>query len=237
MEAKGIGRKLKKNNNSNSTDIFNEKNLNESDLGKCTPYDIFLRCIKRSENLINFHSEDKNPDEEHFCDAYRASIVLTIAALDAYTRTVAIIKIKEKLKKRPKSTDPLCIYIKDIMSHDNLLECAMNDSFFTEIENQITNDFQKKSFQGERKISYYMELAGYKNIFGMISKKNNSNEDNLKSKIDEYTKRRHTIAHGGDYDINQIPFKELEIKKVFATECLQLVIEFTNTLNEICFKK
>jgi hypothetical protein len=57
-----------------------------------TPYDIFLRCIKRAENLINFHSDDKNPTEEHFCDAYRASVVLTIAALDAYTRTVTITK-------------------------------------------------------------------------------------------------------------------------------------------------
>jgi hypothetical protein len=123
------------------------------------------------------------------------------------------------------------------MTHDSLLECAMNDSFFTEIENQISNDFQKKSFQGERKISHYLELAGYKNIFGIVSKKNNSNEHNLKTRIDDFTKRRHTIAHGGDYDINQIPFKELEIKKDFAVECHKVVSEFTKTLNEICFKK
>jgi hypothetical protein len=202
-----------------------------------TAYDIFVRCIKRAENLINFHSDDKNPDEEHFCDAYRASVVLTIAALDAYTRTVAIIKIKEKLKKKPKPTDSLWLYIKSIMDHDSLLECAMNDSFFSEIENQITNDFQKKSFQGERKITHYMELAGYKNIIGMVSKKSNSNEENLKQSIDKFTKRRHTIAHGGDYDITQIPYKELEIKKEFAVECHKIVSQFTTTLNDICFNK
>src|SRR5690606_18553467 len=119
----------------------------------------FLRCVKRAENLINFHSEDKNPNEEHFCDAYRASVVLTIAALDAYTRTIAISKIKSKLKRQPKSTDPLCQYIKSIMDHDNLLKSAMADSFFEEIERQISDDFQKKSFQGERKITHYLELA------------------------------------------------------------------------------
>ncbi len=201
-----------------------------------TPYDIFLRCIKRAENLINFHSDDKNPDEEHFCDAYRASIVLTIAALDAYIRTVTITKIREKLKRKLKVTDPLFQYIKSIMSHDGLLESAMNDCFFEEIERQISDDFQKKSFQGERKITHYMELAGYKNIFQLISKKDNLNEHNLKDSIDKFTKRRHTIAHGGDYDINQIPFKELEINKEFAKECHKIVSDFTKTLNEICFK-
>lgn len=214
---------------SNSTTTYIPTNL--------TPYDIFLRCIKRAENLIGFHSDDKNPDEEHFCDAYRASVVLTIAALDAYTRTVVIIKIKEKLKRKPKPTDPIYEYIKSIMSHDNVLESAMNDTFFNEIETQITNDFQKKAFQGERKITHYMEYAGYKNVIGQVAKKINHNEDNLKKSIDKFTKRRHTIAHGGDYDINQIPFKELEIKKEFAVECIKVVSEFTKTLNEICFKK
>ena len=202
-----------------------------------TPYDIFLRCLKRAENLIAFHSGDKNPNEEHFCDAYRASVVLTIAALDAYTRTVVIIKIKEKLKKKPKPSDSIYEYIKSIMSHDTLLETAMNETFFTEIETQISNDFQKKSFQGERKITHYMEYAGFKNIIGLVAKKTNLNEDNLKQELDKFTKRRHTIAHGGDYDINQIPFKELGIDKDFAQKCIKIVSEFTKTVNEICFKK
>jgi hypothetical protein len=202
-----------------------------------TPYDIFVRCLKRAENLVSFHSDDKNPEEENFCDAYRAAVVLTIGALDAYTRTVVIVKIKEKLKRKPKSSDPIYSYIKSIMSHDTLLETAMNETFFSEIETQISDDFQKKSFQGERKITHYMEYAGYKNIIGLVAKKNNYNEHNLKQELDAFTKRRHAIAHGGDYDISQIPFKELEIKKEYALKCIKVVGEFTKTLNEICFKK
>lgn len=237
IEARGTGKKTKVDLSSTPVGSTKIPSPILSVPPSITPYDIFLRCIKRAENLINFHSEDKNPNEEHFCDAYRASVVLTIAALDAYTRTVTIIKIKEKLKKKPKVSDPLCQYIKSIMTHDGLLESAMNDSFFDEIEHQISDDFQKKSFQGERKISHYMELAGYTNIFGIVSKKNNSNEHNLKEAIDKFTKRRHTIAHGGDYDINQIPYKELEINKEFARECHKIVSAFTETLNEICFRK
>lgn len=236
VDAVGIGKVSSEEAKSNSTSDINGTKPISIPID-FTAFDVFMRCIKRAENLINFHSEDKNPEEEHFCDAYRASVVLTIAALDAYTRTVAIIKIKEKLKRKPKQTDPLCIYIKTIMTHETLLECAMNDNFFFQIETEIANDFQKKSFQGERKISHYMELAGYKNVFGMVSKKDNSNEHNLKTKIDDFTKRRHTIAHGGDYDINQIPYKEFEIKKDYAVECHKIVSNFTKTLNEICFKK
>jgi hypothetical protein len=122
------------------------------------------------------------------------------------------------------------------MSHDSLLESAMNESFFNEIETQISDDFQKKSFQGERKITHYMSLAGYKNIIGLVATKSKCNEGILKADLDKFTKRRHTIAHGGDYDINQIPYKEFEIKKEYAVECHKVVSDFTKTLNEICFK-
>lgn len=237
IEAHGVGKKSKKNSQSTSTDDSINRKTVPAIPADITAYDIFLRCIKRAENLINFHPEDKSPDEEHYCDAYRAAVVLTIAALDAYIRTVTIIKIKEKIKRKPKVNDPLCVYIKEIMPHDSLLEAAMNDSFFIEIETQISNDFQKKSFQGERKITYYMTLAGYKNIFGSVATKAKMNEGLLKDDLDKYTKRRHTIAHSGDYDINQIPYKELDIKKDYAKECHKLVSEFTKTLNEICFKK
>ena len=202
-----------------------------------TPYDIFLRCIKRAENLINFHSEDKNPNEEHFCDAYRASVVLTIAALDAYARTVAIAKIKEKIAKKLKAKDPLREYLKKIMTHDSLLEAALNESFISEIEIQISNDFHQKSFQGQENLTEYMNLAGYPNIIGMVAGKQNLHEATLKEKINKYTKRRHTIAHNGDYATNQTPYEELTIDKDFAKGCLKLISEFTKTLNEICFKK
>ncbi len=236
-EAYGVGKKTKTSISATSSGGISDSSIPPKIPETLTPYDIFLRCIKRAENLINFHKEEENPHEEHYCDAYRASVVLTIAALDAYIRTVTIAKIKEKIKKKPKMTDPLCVYIKSIMPHDSLLESAMNDSFFPEIEIQITNDFQKISFQGERKITHYMELIGFKNIFGIVARKLNTNELNLKSSIDEFTKRRHTIAHGGDYDINQIPYKEIDITKEFAINCQKTVTDLTFTLNDICFKK
>lgn len=233
---KGSESIVSKNSSATSVGYIDKKTPSASHPVGTTPYDIFLRCIQRAKNLVSFHSDDAvDPHQEHFCDAYRAAVVLTIAALDAYTRTVTIVKIQEKVRRKLKPKDSLFIYIKDIMSHDVLLESAINDRFFSEIENKVTEDFQKKSFQGERKITHYMEIAGYKNIIGIIAKKINLNEDNLKKKIGEFTERRHTIAHGGDYDINQIPYKENPITKEYAEGCIELISSFTKTLNEICF--
>lgn len=237
FEAKGIDNRNKKDSRLNTIGGLNDSSSKVISPLNLTPYDIFLRCIKRAENLINFHSEDKNPDEEHFCDAYRASVVLTIAALDAYARTVAIAKIKEKIARKLKAKDPLRDYLKKIMTHDSLLESALNESFLTEIEAQISNDFHQKSFQGHENISEYMNLAGYPNIIGIVAKKKNLHEDILKADINKYTKRRHTIAHNGDYATNQTPYKELEIDKKFAQSCLALISDFTKTLDEIFFKK
>ena len=70
-----------------------------------------------------------------------------------------------------------------------------------------------------------------------VAGKNNLHEDTLKNNINKYTKRRHVIAHNGDYAKNQTPFKELEIDKKFAQDCLKLISNFTKTLDDICFKK
>ncbi|MFM2224174.1 MAG: hypothetical protein RJA07_376 [Bacteroidota bacterium] len=236
-EAIGIGRKSKKDSSLTTIGEVSDVSTAPTIPPDLTPYTIFLRCIKRAENLINFHSSDANPNEEHFCDAYRASIVLTIAALDAYARTVAIIKIKERIANKLKAKDPLRAYLKKIMTHDCLLESSLNDSFISEIEIQISNDFHQKSFQGDEKITEYFTLAGLSNIIGAVAAKQNKNEKTLKEEINKYTKRRHTIAHNGDYATNQVPYKELEIQKEFAENCHKLISEFTKTLNEICFKK
>jgi hypothetical protein len=236
-EALGVGKKSKKKSEATATLGSSTETVIPLVSSDLTPYSIFLRCIKRAENLINFHSDDTNPDEEHFCDAYRASVVLTIAALDAYARTVAIIKIKERIEKKLSGKDPLREYLKKIMTHDNLLESVLNDSFNAEMEAQISNDFHQKSFQGDEKITEYMKLAGFPNIFGSVAGKRNLNEKTLKDDINKFTKRRHTIAHNGDYATNQNPIVELKINKEFAKECHELISEFTKTLNEICFKR
>ncbi|MEP6676753.1 MAG: HEPN domain-containing protein [Ferruginibacter sp.] len=205
-----------------------------------TSYDIFTKCIKRAKNLVNFHKESKDETgmEEHYCDAYRAAIVLSISALDAFIRTLVIEKIKNTLLQSGQQlSGSLKDYLKNLLNQDKLLDAARNYNLLEVVEKALREDFEKKSFQGEWKITYYMELAGHPEIIKQVSIKAELNETTLTTKLNKFTKRRHTIAHSGDYELNQTIQKENEIDKQYATDCIDIVSKFAKNLNDICETK
>ncbi len=204
-----------------------------------SPYDIFKRCIKRADNLLSFHKDGSAPEnDENFCDAYRAAIVLSISALDAFVRSLVIEKIKETLSNKSiQVPQKLSDYIKNLLNQDRLLEAARNYNLHEIVEKHIKEDFSTKSFQGEWKITVYMEIAGYKDIFQQVSADADINKEKLIGKLKQFTDRRHIIAHSGDYDLNQTPHSENSIDKKYAKECIDLVSKFAKHINEICQKK
>jgi hypothetical protein len=206
---------------------------------KLSPHDIFQRCIKRAQNLIDFHSEDKGSDlQEHFCDAYRAAIVLSISALDAFIRSIVTEKINNMLLDNSKELpEKLALYLKNLLNQDKLLNAARKYNLHEVVDKHIKDDFGTKSFQGEWKIKAFMELIGYQNIFKQVSDKADISETNLMKKLETYTQRRHVIAHSGDYDLNNTTQAENDITKKFAQECVELVNKFAKHVNEICQKK
>lgn len=203
-------------------------------------YDIFNKCIKRANNLVNFHQENERETgkEEHYCDAYRAAIVLSISALDAFVRTLVIENVKNILLN---SSSPLNVglrdYLKNLLNQDKLLDAARNYNLLEIVEKALRDDFEKKSFQGEWKITQFMELVGHPEIFKKVSINAELNETTLTNKINKFTKRRHTIAHSGDYKLNQTEQTENDIDKEYANDCIKTVSAFAKNLNEICQAK
>lgn len=193
-------------------------------------YDIFERCIKRATNLVNIETEKK----EQTSDCYRASVVLTISALDAYIRSLLVDKIKTNVSHKGKPINvKLTEYIKKLIDHDEMLEAARNYDFMERIEKAVRGDFEKKSFQGETRIEHYMEYIGHKDFFEDVSKKTDKNKENIKGDLARYTKRRHVIAHCGDYELNQVPVKENEITKEYSVSCIKFVKMFAKTIKEL----
>jgi hypothetical protein len=76
-------------------------------------------------------------------------------------------------------------------------------------------------------------MVGHKDIFHAVAMKAQLNEDKLRDQLDEYTKRRHIIAHNGDLDLTQNPPKEKGITKTYASDCIRLVSKIAKTINEI----
>jgi hypothetical protein len=233
------GGRLNKNKSTSSQTGENVVSLEVDISPKLTPYDIFQRCIKRAQNLIDFHTDEKGSEiEENFCDAYRAAIVLSISALDAFIRSIVTEKINVILiNDSEELTEKLATYLKNLLNQDKLLLAARKYNLHEVVDKHIKEDFGTKSFQGEWKIKTFMELVGYQNIFKQVSDKADISESNLMKKLELYTKRRHVIAHSGDYDLNSTEQKENAINKKFAVDCVYLVNKFAKHVNEICQKK
>jgi hypothetical protein len=229
---------VRKKENKPTAGIASSVKIEESN--SLSSFEVFEKCIKRAENLISFHStteQIKEISEQHYCDSYRAAVVLTISALDAFVRKVVISEIIKVINDKKDLNPKLCDYLKSLLNNDQLLEAARKYDFIERVEKAIKSDFETKSFQGEWRISSFMEMVGYKDIFSEVSVKVNINETNLRSKLSQFTSRRHTIAHSGDINLNQNPHKENTIDKKYANECVEIVRLFAKTINEIIEKK
>jgi len=209
----------------------------KDEMKSITSFEVFEKCIIRAENLISVHDSTekiKAISDEHYCDCYRAAIVLSISALDAFIRKVVVSEIRQIVSDESKPLNSeLATYVKNLLNQDKLLEAARKYNLLEKLEEAVKSDFETKSFQGEWKITSYLNMVGYKDIFSEVAIKADINEKNLKRKLTLFTNRRHVIAHSGDYDLNQTPHKENEINKKYANECIVIVRLFATTIHDI----
>lgn len=209
----------------------------ETNLKKIGPYEIFNLSLERANNLLKIHkaaNDNRSLESKQLEDAFRASIVLSISALDAFIRTFIIEKIRDLIgksnEKLPGSlTDKIKIFIKP----ESLIEAARKNDLSDRVEKRFQADFENKSFQGTKNINENMKLIGFKDIFKDISTRANKNERTLKDKLDKYTLRRHMIVHKGDYDLAKAPPQEIKISKKEANECKNLVVEIAKHIHEL----
>lgn len=190
-------------------------------------YRIFLSGIRRADNLHKINFDDNGVklsiSEDKILDSYRAVIVLSISALDAYVKTFLISEIKQKITTRTLSTE-LKKYIKDeLFTKDSLHLVVLDSNFIDKVIEKFDSDFEKKSFQGQKSIDKYMKLAGIDQVFREITKRANVNSDNLVSDLERYTNMRHLIVHCGDHDLNRTELTENMICEQDATKCIELV--------------
>ena len=87
-------------------------------------FKIFNSSIKRAENLLNINVDAQNNKipitEGKLLDSYRAVIVLSISALDAYIKTFLMVEIKKSLNEKVLTSD-LKKYIKGRIIHKRII--------------------------------------------------------------------------------------------------------------------
>ena len=200
-------------------------------------FQIFNSSIKRAENLLNINLDWKSKklaiSEDKLLDSYRAVIVLSISALDAYVKTFLIVEIRQKLNAKSLSQE-LKKYIKEeLFTKDTLHQHVLESNFYEKVIEKFDEDFEKKSFQGQKSIEKYMGLAGYSQVFKLVSRNADKSADKLLSDIEKYTQRRHLIVHCGDHDLNQTSITENKINVDDASECIKLVTLIANEIHKL----
>ncbi|HWC60704.1 MAG TPA: HEPN domain-containing protein [Verrucomicrobiae bacterium] len=198
-------------------------------------YDIFKLCIVRAKNLLKIHEAahgNQARPEAYLADAPRAAIVLCISALDAYVRTHCLEKIRAIVADRNRELPKLLAEeIKRLIKDDHLLEAARKDDLLSRVEKAFREEFERRSFQGVKNITVCFQLIGIEDIFHEVAICASVNEDNLRVELSRFTKRRHAIAHQGDYDLTQNPPIENSIRKKDAEECIRLVSLLAATIH------
>jgi HEPN superfamily RiboL-PSP-like protein len=188
-----------------------------------TPYKIFECSIDRSEHLVRIHEKAYGTASKP-SDAHRAAIVLAVAALDAFIRTLVVENIRAKIadQKRPVPSK-LREQAKELLGLDGLFDAARDGDLGSRLERGFRQRFEEKSFQGINNIEEALRLIGHDNVFHSIADSASVNEDHLKRDLGRFTKRRHIIAHCGDYDLTQTPPNENDITLDDAKECIKVV--------------
>ncbi len=204
-------------------------------------FKIFNSGIKRAENLLNINVDSQNNkipiSEDKLLDSYRAVIVLSISALDAYIKTFLIVEIKKSLNEKVLSTE-LKKYIKEeLFTKDSLHQYVLENNFYETVIEKFDEDFEKRSFQGQKSIDKYMKLAGVNQVFKLVSNSADKSVDKLLSAIENFTQRRHLIVHCGDHDLTQTELTENKITEKDASDCIKLVSLIVNEIHKISQSK
>ena len=206
-------------------------------VGLLSSHDIFLLCVQRAQNLVKLHEAahgKAGKPEKYAADAHRAAIVLAVSALDAFVRDFVMARVRVLLQDRSKALpDALSTEIKKFLKDDALLDAARKDDLLERVEKAFRADFEKRSFQGTKNIEDQLRVVGYADIFHEVAMKAHMNEDVLRADLDRFTKRRHAIAHRGDYDLSRNPPPEQQVKKKDAEDCIKLVKKIAQTMHDL----
>lgn len=157
-----------------------------------------------------------------------------MAALDAFVRTLVVEKIVARIADQTKTVpEDLKQQAQEILGKEGLFDAARSGDLGSRLEKAFRLKFEDKSFQGIKNIEDALRLIGHEKVFHTIAKSACVNEDNLKGDLARFTKRRHIVAHCGDYDLTQTPATENKILKEDVKACIKLVKLVAEEINKL----
>lgn len=153
-------------------------------------------------------------------DLYRAALVMSVSAMDAYfhVKVLHYIVIQSKKSAPSKSLMNLKITVSDFVRGNSMK--YRNSALRSAIERHLS--FQ--SLQTPEKVATTLNLIGVKDFWQKVAKELKSDEDTLKKQIGKIVDRRNKIAHEGDVSQSKkTRNKDREVKPKLVRDALTLI--------------
>lgn len=133
-------------------------------------------------------------DSKAVSDLYRASLVMTVSAMDAYFHAKVLRYVVAQSKKHDPSASlmNLKVMVSDFIRGNNM------ERRNSALRSAVARQLSYQSFQSPEKISDALNLIGVKDIWTKVAKELKMNKDDVKKSIKAIVDRRDKIAHEGD---------------------------------------
>lgn len=157
-------------------------------------------------------------------DLLRASLVMTVSALDAYfhAKIIAhVVKCARRGKKMPRALRK---------SHISIPEFVASEKYkrrMTIIRNSLHRQLGYQSFQQPSKISKGLALVGVVDFWEKVAKRLKLSSGELQEQLEVIVDRRNQIAHEGDLSQSKkARNKPHDLKPKFVTDALSFTESF-----------
>lgn len=195
-------------------------------------YDTFQKTIKRSYGLLNIYEKAHNNDDftgQNITDLIRASVVLAVSGMDAYFTSRFSESLVSFLKDNGPTKDLIDILYKAGLDTEQALEMLTMKRPYRRVRTLVDEHLSKHVTQRFNVIDDLFKVYGIQNLSD--NAQGLSGRKTLKRRVEKTVKRRHSIAHNGDYnshhrlrDIKSGTIKK-QIKDVelFVNKCEALI--------------
>lgn len=167
------------------------------------PHDAATHALTRAENLLDAANTADLPPAVAG-DMRRSSLVLAVAAVDAYMHRLIVDRfdmwgqIPGKLAERPIRLDQL------VESGKASYRAARRPPFDNRpgvsVKNVLRNQLLSESFQSLRSIEDALTMAGASGLWGSIGSELGMTKAQISARLSPIVLRRNQIAHEGDYE-------------------------------------
>lgn len=195
-------------------------------------YNIFQKTIKRSNGLIQIYEKAKDNEDfsgYNITDLIRSAVVLSVSGMDAYFTSRFTESLIPFIKKNGATKDLINILYEAGLDTEQALEMLTMNRPYRRVRTLVDQHLSKHVTQRFNVIDELFKIYGINNLSdnaeGLCGRKT------LKTRVERTVKRRHSIAHNGDYnshyrlkEINSKTIqKQIDDVELFVEKCEELI--------------